>query len=109
MLDDGFYGRNSVAVATCGSQLNRFQINLLTRKLGVNEITLAYDKEYTDLYDAKGWKYKQKLAEKCSRYRGLATFYYIADDQGLLEEKDAPCDKGKETLEKLMTRKFMVK
>ena len=109
MLDDGFYGRNSVAVATCGSQLNRFQINLLTRKLGVNEITLAYDKEYTDLYDAKGWKYRQKLAEKCNRYRGLAAFYCIVDDQGLLEEKDAPCDKGKETLEKLMTRKFMVK
>ena len=49
MKDSAYYGPYSVAVATCGSQLNRFQINLLIQKLGVNEIILALDKEYLNL------------------------------------------------------------
>ena len=32
MLDDMYYGPYSVAVATCGSQLNKFQINLLVKE-----------------------------------------------------------------------------
>ena len=108
MLDDEYFGQYSTAVATCGSQLNRFQINLLTRKLGVNEIILAFDKEFVNPYDEKGKKYRKKLIEKCERYKGLATFYYIFDERGLLQEKDAPCDKGKETLIKLLERKIQI-
>ena len=44
LLSDTFYENYSVAVATCGSQLNRFQINLLVKKYGVSDITLAFDK-----------------------------------------------------------------
>lgn len=108
LLDETYYGKYSLAVATCGSQLNRFQINLLTKKLGVTTIILAYDKEYINYLSEQGKKYKQKLIDKCSKYKDLATFYYIFDTQNLLEEKDAPCDRGKEKLEKLMKRMIKV-
>ena len=109
MIDDAYYGPFSVAVATCGSQLNRFQINLLTQELGVNEIILAYDKEYDRPFSTEGINYRKKLVEKCNRYRGLASFYYIYDEHNLLDKKDAPCDKGQEVLETLMKRRIKIK
>ena len=109
MIDDSFYGPYSVAVATCGSQLNRFQINLLVQELGVTEIILAYDKEYDEPYSAQGIAYRKKLIDKCERYRGLANFYYIFDEHNLLDKKDAPCDKGQEVLETLMKRRIKIK
>lgn len=108
LKDSAFYGRNSVAVATCGSQLNRFQINLLVKKLHVDEITLAYDKEFEKPFSAQGEAYRKKLIEKCQRYSYLTNFYYLFDERGLLEQKDAPCDKGKEVLETLMKRRITV-
>ena len=109
MLDDMYYGPYSVAVATCGSQLNKFQINLLVKELGVSEIILAYDKEYNNCFDEKGKEYRQKLIEKCEKYRGLATFYYLFDEHNLLNKKDAPCDRGKDILEELMKRRIKIK
>lgn len=109
LKDSAFYGPYSVAVATCGSQLNKFQINLLVKELGVNEIILAYDKEYEKTFDEDGKKYRQKLISKCEKYRGLANFYYIFDEHNLLDKKDAPCDKGQEVLETLMKRRIKIK
>ena len=109
LLDDTYYGPYSVAVATCGSQLNRFQINLLVQELGVNEIILAYDKEYDHSFAPDGRAYRQKLIDKCQKYRGLASFYYIFDEHNLLNKKDAPCDKGQDILEKLMKRRIKIK
>lgn len=109
MLDDAYYGKYSVAVATCGSQLNRFQINLLVKRLGVNKIVLAYDKEFDSPFSSEGRAYRKKLIDKCEKYRGLAEFYYVFDEKGFLDKKDAPCDKGVVTLEKLMERKIKIK
>ena len=109
LKDTAYYGKYSVAVATCGSQLNRFQINLLIQKLGVNEIILAYDKEYDNWFSEQGIEYRQKLINKCEKYRGMANFYYLFDEHNLLDKKDAPCDKGQETLELLMKRRIKIK
>lgn len=108
LLSNSYFGDFSTAVATCGSQLNRFQINLLVKKLGVTEIILAFDKEYDKPYSEKGRTYRQKLIEKCKKYQGLATFYYIFDEHGLLEEKDSPIDKGLETFETLFAKKIKI-
>lgn len=109
LKDTSFYGKNSVAVATCGSQLNRFQMNLLIKKMKVNEITLAFDKEYEKPFSKEGENYRQKLVDKCSRYLGLTNLYYIFDEKGYLEMKDAPCDKGKEVFEELMKRRIAIR
>ena len=108
LLSNSYFDDFSTAVATCGSQLNRFQINLLTKKLGVNEITLAFDKEYEEPFSEKGRIYRQKLIDKCKKYQGLATFYYIFDEHGLLKEKDSPIDRGLETFNKLFSKRIKI-
>lgn len=109
LKDDAFYGRYSCAVATCGSQLNRFQIALLTRKLYVNNIILAYDKEYDEPFSPEGREYRAKLIEKCERYKDDAHFSYLFDEKGWLDRKDAPCDKGQEILERLKERQIKIR
>lgn len=109
LLFNTYYGKYSTAVATCGSQLNKFQINILIKKLGVSEIILCYDKEYSDINDPKSKTYKEKLINKCQKYRGLATFYILFDEKNLLKEKDSPVDRGKEVFEKLLAKKILVK
>ena len=61
LLDDGYYGKYSNAVACCGSTFNKYHISLLTDVLGANEIIVAFDKEYVDWHDDKARRYREKL------------------------------------------------
>ena len=109
LLDDGYYGEFSNTVACCGSSINKFQINLLTNKLGANEITIAFDKEYDDWRSEKAQAYRTKIENMCRRYQGQAIFYYIWDMDNLLQEKDSPFDKGKEIFEKLYKHRIRIR
>ena len=82
MLSNSYYGNFSTAVATCGSQLNRFQINLLVKKLGVTEITLAFDKEYDKPYSEEGKKYRQKLLINVKNIKVLQPFIIFLTNTG---------------------------
>ena len=109
LLDDGYYGDLSNTVACCGSNINKFQISLLTNILGANEITIAFDKEYNDWRSNQAREYRTKIENMCKKYNGQATFYYIWDMDNLLEEKDSPFDKGKEVFEKLYKHRIKVR
>ena len=109
LLDDGYYNEWSNCVACCGSNINKYHINLLTNNLGVNEIIIALDKEYTDSYDEKGKAYRRKLEEICNKYKTQASFSYIWDYENLLDEKDSPFDKGKDIYEYLLRNRVKVR
>jgi len=108
LLDDGYYGKYSNAVACCGSTFNKYHISLLTDVLGANEIIVAFDKEYVDWHDDKARRYREKLENLCRKYTTQATFSYIWDYNNLLEEKDSPYDKGKEVFEQLLKERVRV-
>ena len=109
LKDDVFYGKNSVAVACCGSSLSKYQVALLCKRLGVSEITIAFDKEYIDLKDPKAKTYRQKLIDICDKYKYSASFSYIFDEQNLLELKDSPNDKGQEIFELLYKKRSKIR
>ena len=109
LLDDGYYGNLSNAVACCGSTFNKYHINLLVNYLGVNEITIAFDKEYTDWHSEKAKKYRRKIETACRKYTNLASFSYIWDYDNLLREKDSPFDRGKEVFEELYRNRIKIK
>ena len=109
LLDDGYYNNLSNTVACCGSNLNKFQVSLLTNVLGANEITIAFDKEYMDWRSNEAREYRTKIENMCKKYKGQATFYYIWDMNGLLGYKDSPFDKGKEVFEELFKHRIKVR
>ena len=109
MLDDGYYGEYSNAVACCGSSFNKYHINLLTNVLGANEIIIAFDKEYSDWNTDKAKQYKNKIEAMCMKYTNQASFSYIWDYDNVLKEKDSPLDRGKEVFEHLLTTRVKVR
>ena len=109
LLDDGYYDNFSNTVACCGSNINKFQIGLLTNVLGANEITIAFDKEYEDWRSNEAREYRVKIENMCKKYKGQATFYYIWDMDNLLGYKDSPFDKGKDVFEELYKKRIKVR
>ena len=109
LKDETFYGDDSVAVACCGSNINKYQIGLLIKNFGVNEIIIAFDKEYETIKSQQAKKYRQKIVDICNKYKHLASFSYIFDEKDLLEEKDSPNDKGQEIFEQLYKERIKVR
>lgn len=109
LKDKVFYGEDSVAVAICGSNLNKYQVSLLTNVLGVNEIVLALDKEYENWNSPQGEKYKKKLMNICRKYKNYANFSYVFDTDNLIGLKDSPNDRGQEIWEELYRKRFKIR
>lgn len=111
LLSDTYYGNKSIAVATCGFNISEWQINAL-RELGVNEVYLAFDKDYDLMNFRNKYSESSKEYKDCERYlerlnslsqKMLRNFivYIIIDRKNLLQIKDSPFDRGKEIYEEL--------
>ena len=107
MLCDTYYHQNNFSVAVCGSNITDTQCRLI-RNLGVNEVMIAFDKEFTDPDSKAAEVYGNKIINKAKRLTPYFTVYVIWDNLGLLKMKDSPADKGKEVLEKLMKNKIEI-
>ncbi len=107
MLCDTYYHQNNFSVAVCGSNITDTQCRLI-RNLGVNEVMIAFDKEFTDPDSKAAEVYGNKIINKAKKLTPYFTVYVIWDNLGLLEMKDSPADKGKEVLEKLMKNKIEI-
>lgn len=101
---DTFYNGTAPAVALFGSNMSSYQANLL-RKLGVEELVVALDKEYQDEHSYK--TYLKVLTKKFKIFQPFFTITFVLDDfnSSLLDYKDSPSDKGKETFEKLFRKR----
>lgn len=114
LLSDTYFGKNSIAVATCGFSVSNKQANLLG-DLGVRQVYLGFDKDF-DEFDSKAVKeynsnpatkrdfemYKNKIISIASKLAGMGfAVYIIKDKEGKLKIKDSPFDEGKETFQKL--------
>ncbi len=109
LLDHGYYDDLSNTVACCGSNINKYHISLLLHYTDINEIIIAFDKEYNDWRSDEAKKYRKKIEHICNKYKHLVNFSYIWDYDNLLNEKDAPFDKGKEIFEYLYRNRVKVR
>lgn len=93
------------SVAVCGSNFNKYQLNILMKTCAPHEIILCFDKEELPGED----KYFNKLWNICQKYKNYCNFSFIYDREGLLDLKDSPTDKGEETFVKLLGKRVIVK
>ena len=101
LMMDTFYPNGSCAVAVCGSKIHKTQAKMLL-DLGVEEVTIAFDKQYKNLEEKEEWRKKiYKSLKYLSPYCRVSIMWDDIDN-GLLEYKDAPTDKGKEVFEYLL-------
>lgn len=87
----GFH--NTVSAET--SKLNEYQIELLIR-MKVRDVVIAFDKDVQ----------MKKIHECTELLKRFTNVYVVYDRWGLLDDKDSPCDKGKEVFEELYERRI---
>lgn len=91
--------------AVCGSQFNKYQLNLLMRFCKPQEIVICFDQEEKEKED----KYFYKLFNLCKKYTNYCNMSFIYDQNGLLNLKESPTDRGEATFRKLLERRIRVK
>lgn len=101
-----YYGcDSSLACAICGNTLSSNQIDLL-KKYGVEEITIAFDRE-SDPESKQKWV--KKFYDLHDRYGNQFNINFIYDKYGeFLDYKDSPVDKGREIFEELYRRRINI-
>lgn len=91
----------NIVVAACGSNVSKYQIDLLV-KSGAERILIAFDREGETWKEQE--KYYQKLKSICNRYKNYATLGFIWDTNHLLKLKESPFDRGPEVAKELIRK-----
>lgn len=124
LLSDTYFGRDSIAVATCGFSVSNRQANLLGN-LNIGKVYLGFDKDFDEFNPklVKGYNsvpatkrdfemYLSKINSIAAKLEGMGfAVYIIKDREGDLGIKDSPFDKGKDICRKLIinAEKFSLK
>ena len=103
-----YFGSNmDISVATCGSALNNYQVSLLL-SLGVNEIIIAFDKQYQKVGDEEWKRWVNKYYQIFNKFGNKVQISYLFDFDKYLDYKDSPIDKGKEVFLKLYNNRIRI-
>lgn len=100
MQFESYFPNHNFSVALCGSNISRQQVEMLIN-LGVQEVVIALDKEFTVLNTKEANIYEEKLERLCSMFSSYCKVSMIWDRWKLLDLKDSPSDKGVEVFKKL--------
>lgn len=93
------------AVACCGSNINKFQIDLLMRSCAPRNIVICFDREE----NSGETKYFDKLYKMCEKYKNYANMSFIYDRKKVSKMKDSPSDNGQDIFKELLKGKVNIK
>jgi hypothetical protein len=104
-----YYGRDGdISVACCGSSISSYQVDLL-RSLGVQEIIIAFDRDFMEIGDQEFKRLKAKLIHLNSKYGTRVKVTAIFDKEMILPHKASPIDAGPQVFEKLLKERIVPK
>lgn len=116
-LYGSLYGQeNNIAVATSGTTLSLYQRGLLLA-LGVEEICIAYDKQYQielmeDKSNIKEYKefeaYVKRLIKITNMFINYCKVSVMCCWDDLIDYKDSPIDKGKKVFEQMYKNRYFI-
>ena len=108
LLYQSYFGvENDLSVAVCGSSLISYQVQLLL-SLGVEEIIIAFDKQFKEIGDDEWKAWTKKLKDLHKKYGTQIQMSFMFDKWGLLGYKDSPIDCGKEKFLELFERRIVL-
>lgn len=95
------FSEPNCGVAVCGSQFNKYALNLLIREAHPSEIIICFDNEE----EKKSDKYFTKLYTLCKKYNNYANFSFVYDRNNLTNHKDSPTDRGEAIFRQLISER----
>ena len=108
LLYASYFGEeNDITVACCGNNLLNYQVQLLI-SLGVEEIIVAFDKQFKECGDSEWQRLKKNLTNIHVKYGAHVQISYMFDKEDLLDYKDSPIDKGPEVFLHLFQNRIIL-
>lgn len=104
LLYRSYFPNNDISVAVCGSNLTKYQVQLLL-SLEVEEICIAFDKQFKEIGDNEWKSWTKKLKDIYKKYGTDVKISFIFDKWNLLGYKDSPIDNGKDVFLELFKRR----
>lgn len=98
---------NNISVACCGSTVSAYQIQLLL-KLKVNEIIIAFDRQFETLGDEQFIKLKKNLIGIHNKYKNYTNISFIFDKKKITGYKASPIDEGKDKFLELFKERILL-
>ena len=102
-----YFGEDTFVVAVCGCNLTRTQIKMIN-ELQVEEVMIAFDREYEDSDSFVAELYYRKLVKLAAPLVPYCRVYLILDNKHRLPFKASPTDCGKTVLMDLMKEKWLL-
>lgn len=102
-----FGWQNNISVACCGSNISSYQMQLLF-DLDVEEVIVAFDKQYQELNTDESKQWKNKLLKIYNKYHQYCNISFMWDKGHLLGYKDSPIDDGKEIFLELFKERVIL-
>lgn len=100
---------NDITVACCGSNLTNYQFKLLYEVCGVEEIVIAFDKQFKEIGDSEWKRWTKKLFEISYKYSNYVKISYMFDkDDSCLGYKESPIDGGPEIFKRMFENRIVV-
>ena len=96
---------NDISVACCGSSLSAYQVQLL-QELGVEEIIIAFDRQFQEIGDKEFLHLKNNLLKIRAKYKNFLKVSFMFDKKMLTGYKDSPIDCGKDTFLQLFKERI---
>lgn len=107
LMYQSYYGtEQDISVAICGSSLSSHQVHLL-KNLGVNELVIAFDRQFQEIGDEEFKRLKTKLIHIYSKYNTSVKITAIFDKHMLLPYRASPIDEGPRIFEQLMRERIV--
>ena len=107
LLHKSYFGEdNDISVACCGSNVSSYHIELLKR-LGVNEIVIAFDRQFVEIGDNEFDKLTSKLTHIYKKYNNMVRITAVFDKHMITPYKASPIDEGPEVFKKLLRERIV--
>lgn len=108
LLYGSYFGwENNCTVACCGSNISFYQMEELLR-LGVEEMVIAFDRQFQTLGDDELKKLQANLLRLKQRYKNYINISFIFDKDMITGYKDSPLDDGPDIFLKLFKERILV-
>lgn len=90
-----FGAENDISVASCGSNISAYQIQMLV-DAGAEEIIIAFDRQFQALGDKEFKHLVKNLRKLHERYKNYVTISFIFDKKMITGYKSSPIDAGRD-------------
>lgn len=108
LLFRSYFGAEAdISVATCGSALSAYQVQLLL-EAGAREIVIAFDRQFSAIGDEEFKILTNKLTKLHNKYKNEVLISFIFDKKLITGYKSSPIDHGPEIFMKLFKERIIL-